>query len=341
MGRSAPHSRDAIMRRTLIVGLFVLTTFFAGNLIGVGGGLGERAEVEHYVRPHGRLERVLATGDGQMFAELAAHPEIRVEQFRLGPPGAAYRASRPIWYLAAWVLTLGHASAVPAMLLAMTFAAGVGLLWAAQRSLRRPEGALALLFAPGLLTAFSWLTPEPLGLMLTLFGLSTGGVGWFIAAGLTRESFLVIPCVIFLRTRNPRYLLPGAAWTLWVASVWLRIGSLPGNIPGGAFSAPFQGIAKVVHGWGGGEWVAFAALIASGVIAARRFPHFVAGYASFASIMGGGVWLTWTGFTRPLVTLHALALLALLGKHLGGEFGVESRSNQDGRSVPDSEVSMA
>lgn len=314
MSISTPRFSSTPMERwkVVLVGSLMTACLFAVNIFSAARGPSyfPSVEVRGFERPGSTVERVLALGDGQEFAELAAHPEIRVDRFKSGPGGAAYRASRPLWSWLTRAAALGRPDWVPYSMVILAFASAILLLLVL--SVEVGNWAIAILFVPGIVVALSWLTPETLGLALTLVGLAGGGIGWFLAAGLLRESFLIVPGVRYLQTRNPKYLIPFGAWLAWVAIVVLRTGALPVWNDDASINAglPFVGIAHALSRWGTGEVVAACIVATSAVLAIRRYPLMVSAHLAFATLMGWGVWQNWLGFTRPLVVLHALALVA-------------------------------
>lgn len=255
------------------------------------------------------------SGDGQAYAELARHPSIEPERFVAGGrKEAAYRASHPLWSWLGWAASLGRYAWVLPALLALSIASAGLLVWILAGLMpNHPERALLGVLLPGSLAALTWLLPEPLGLSFTLLGLFSGGVGWFVVAGLVRESFLIVPAVLFLKTRNLKFLIPGVAWLAWQINVWINVGVAPTSInkDGFDFGLPFVGIARAMPQWGAAEIVALVLLIAASAAAYRRYRAFVLAHLAFAVCVGWEPWNVWRGITRLMITVYALGLISL------------------------------
>ena len=108
-------SRPSPRRRLVAVGVAGLLV--GGILVGAAilsepnpccsGG----AYVRLYDRPLNRVDAVLARGDGQAFAAIAQDPTL-ARPLVINRGDFAYRAQRPVWGYAAWMLSFGQPGAV-------------------------------------------------------------------------------------------------------------------------------------------------------------------------------------------------------------------------------------
>lgn len=338
------------MRRSLVAGL--LGTVLAGlvTVLSLQALEGVTTSGRAYVRTFDRntrpLDVALASGDGQAFAAIAADPTLsHPEVFRAGAPEAAYRAQRPLVSYAAWALSGGQSGLIPAAL-AVLFVLGEGLAVGASAALlerqgRRPELALLVLVLPPSLAALGWFGPEPLGMGLTIVGVlawkrktvrgTWSAVVLFSLAGLTRETFLLVPLMLAatgtLRRERPLRVvaplaLPFVVWLTWILVVHLRLAAWPWDAGDCRLAGkPLAGFLEATRFWPSGPSMAVVALAAMVVLAAlcvwrrpsEELTWVVAGYAALGAFMGDCVWRRWEDFTRPLMPLYVFGLLALLG----------------------------
>jgi hypothetical protein len=293
----------------------------------------------------GRLNVMLAQGDGQAFATLASDPSLsRPERFagqtadtRVGVE-AAYRAQRPLLGYLAWATSLGRADLVaPAMALWAVVGAGgaVGVLahLLHTRGFGRPEVALLVLLLPGSVQSLSWLGPELLGVALA-FGawvLVARHLGWAVAclcaAGLVKESFLLFAAVLGLGLLLRREIwraalmgIPVATYLAWTAVVHQRFDAWPSEANDGRVSGPFEGLADAWDRLSGGEVavVVFTFALALVAIPFIRDPlsWIVIGSVGFAVVAGWDVWIRLAGINRSMLPAHiAIAVLLLTGVH--------------------------
>jgi hypothetical protein len=265
-----------------------------------------------YDRIRGPLDLMVASGDGQAYAALARDPTLRHKAI-FGTSGQlALRASRPVWGWLIFLASFGQARfTFPAMavleLLSMT-----GLVWVLARKIG--WWALLALVLPGVLSSLASLTPETLGMVLSILGM-TSGWGWLVAAGLVRETYLGFSLAAIILQRRPAYLLPLLVWFGWQCCIRLWVGDWPtqANAHGVGLDLPFRGLMKSATGWQIGEWAAFSLLVVSAAIAARRFGIHVVLYAILGSLLGTLVWVHLRDFSRVLLPLPVLALIALFG----------------------------
>lgn len=293
--------------------------------------------VRLYDQPSSRLEVILNQGDGQAFAALAQDPLLRrPEIFRAGSAEAAYRAQRPILGWVAWALSGGQEGLVPVVLVALAIVGFVGLAsvmaWLLLRRGSSAKWALAVALWPGTLVTLDWTGPEALGTAAALagFGLLEAdrrrlGIASLIAAGLLRESLLLVPVAmaahaLVVQRRSWRHtaplLLPVAVYAAWVAAVWLRLGALPSDAGRGRLAAPFTGLLQAASGWGATDAACALLLVAVGVAALAVGRHEAAGWVSGAFVLasfvfGADVWGRVEDFSRVLLPAVAFGVLVL------------------------------
>lgn len=282
---------------------------------------------------------LLSQGDGQAFAALATDPALqRPEQFvgqtadtRVGVE-AAYRAQRPLWGYAAWVLSFGQPSLVPAAMILLTVVGGaMAVGGVAQllvvRGFRRPELAILVLLLPGALLATSWMGPECLG--LGLVALAVAWVGSHPAraavlltlAGFTRESMLLLPVVLALWfvlarrdvVRAMWMAVPVIAMGAWLLVVHNRFGAWPSEANAGRFGAPFVGLAESFGRMSLvdiGFVVVNAALLIVAILR-RRDPlaWYVAACVVFITGAGWDVWLNRGAVNRVMLPAQVFAVV--------------------------------
>jgi hypothetical protein len=324
----------------------VLGALLAAALIGVlayGAGELGPASVRAFTTTYDNrvlddpLELLLVQSDGQAFASLARDPTLaRPEVFRTDAE-AAYRAQRPLLPYLAWAGSTGRSGWVPPAL-AVLAAAGTGLAVAGVARLLADRGAppaLALFvpFLPGTYSALTYAGPEPLGLGLVTWGL----VAWdrkriatavllFAAAGLCRESLLIVPTALGLqalwhrRVRLAASLLPAAvAYGLWVGFLRLRIGAWPTDAGEGRLSFPFVGLIDSLlrpEEDNTALYVAITLLLGLTALWVGRgdpLRPVIALHLAFATTMGYYVWIGWDFFGRVLLPADALSLVVIAG----------------------------
>jgi len=311
-----------------------------------------------YDPPRTSLELALVQGDGQLFASQASDPFLRQpELIRGGPSGQAYRLQRPLYGWAGWVASLGQPGAIPPALIAITIAATGALIYVAARQLERieadPRFALLLLLCPGVLADLIRIGPEVLGTTLALVGFlrwrrqaphAAVPVLCFIAAGLCRETLLLVPAALVLASiihrAPPRRWLPlllaPLGWIAWVGVLQLRLGAWPvGMDDGNLRFVPFAGFAEAAPNYSAIQWltavtVILAAAVAVGTTQERFLRAVVAINLGLAAILGWFVWGEWTGVGRLLLPLTVFAGLALAERFLprstaSGTDGVDAK----------------
>jgi hypothetical protein len=303
------------------------------------------------------IEHALDSGDGQLFAAQATDPLIRRPQIITGPPSEqAYRYQRPVYGWLGWIASGGQRGAVAWALLVVTGLSVIGLVAASARLLAArgadPWFALALLATPGVIVDLTWVGPEALGTALVVLGLGRAvartvpsasadraarsvaadplAIACFAAAGLCRETLLLVPAVLVVLALVDRQIRTAVSvataalpYLLWVVVVRLRIGAWPTGSEGGRVSlVPFGGMVRAMSGWTAGD-VAFALLVLGAGTAAlvltddRSLRWLIGAHLILAASLGAQVWTRYADFGRVLLPLGALSLLALAPARLG------------------------
>lgn len=310
---------------------------FVVQLLGISASTpGNDGEGGAWHPAESRAEKLVARMDGRAFAQTAADPLMRrtVEDYHGDAGKAAYRASRP---LPGWLFLVGSLGGwrpllAPGILLVSALAIGwavfsVDLLG---RALGLRVRHLAMLvLSPAIVTSIAYPgLGDPIGMALTMTGLAAWvrdrrwpAVGLFAAAGLCRETMLLVPLGLALSVvweqRSLRPVLPLAlaplAYVGWVAVVTARIGAAPDG--GSQLSAPFAGMVEGMAHWHLAEYLTATLVVASTVVVFRRgygwMKAITAMNLAFASLMGTVVWFQWWGFGRVLTVLPVFALVAL------------------------------
>ncbi|HEX9712081.1 MAG TPA: hypothetical protein VGB52_05930 [Actinomycetota bacterium] len=263
-------------------------------------------------------ERLLFHGDGRFYARLARDPLMEHPEWNVSVEETAYRWQRPVAVYAAWLLALGDPTRVTGALVAVSLLGmGFAAFWfalLAQRHGRSHRWGLTVLLIPGLLSGLSWLSPESLGVGLALAGVFTGNVVWLVLAGLCRESLLVVPVVLLIRSRAPRYLWPLVVFGSWAVLVRVRVGAWFYDAAPGGFGAIFRmGADRVQEP--DAHLLILGITAACLVFAIKRgglYGWLVIGYAGLTLFLGEPVLGRWQDYTRPLAPLYAFAVLAVL-----------------------------
>jgi hypothetical protein len=342
---------NAPSHRRALLGVALVALVVAGAVVGARYLSMSLPVVGHpYVRlydpPRDRAEAYLVVGDGQAFAALAQDPTLaRPTVFRAtandAPDSAeaAYRAQRPLLGWLAWVASGGQPGVVPAAMLALTI--GSAALLAVVAALlagdlgRRVDAAPLVLLAPGAMVVLGWTGVELLAAGLGLAGAATWlagrrglAIALLVAAALSRETLLVVPAALaaseLLGPRGARsswrHLTPLAlvpfAWAGWVLVVHARLGSWPGDAGTARIGLPFSSLMDAGQHWGPVDAVVLAVTVGLGVLAWRRLDRawrwIIGAHGVLATTLGVEVLQTWVGFSRVLLPVTVLGIVALL-----------------------------
>lgn len=310
---------------------------FVVQLLGISASTpGNDGEGGAWHPAESRAEKLVARMDGRAFAQTAADPLMRrtIEDYHGDAGKAAYRASRP---LPGWLFLVGSLGGsrpllAPTMLLvsALTIGWAIFSVDVLGRALGLRVRHLALLvLSPAIVTSIAYPgLGDPLGMALTMTGLAMwfrdrtwAAVGLFAAAGLCRETMLLVPLGLALHVlwerRSLRPALPLAlaplAYIAWVVVVTIRIGTAPDG--GSQLASPFTGMLEGMAMWHLAEVLTAVLVVASSVVVFLRgygwMKAITAVNLAFASVMGTVVWFQWWGFGRVLTLVPAFALVAL------------------------------
>jgi hypothetical protein len=311
-----------------------------------------------YDPPESAIENAIDKGDGQLFAGQATDPLVRrPEMVRGDAAEQAYRYQRPAYGWLGWVASGGRPGAVAVGLIGVTVLSAALLVLVAARwfgdRATDPRWALLLLLLPGVAIDLTWIGPEVLGTALVVLGLHRWldvahrtdaseralpvvappdwvAIACFAAAGLCRETLLLVPFVLVLTSAvtgrwRRAFGAAGSAvpYVLWVAFLRFRIGSWPqGSVDGRLSLVPFGGLADAAGTWARAE-VAFAVLLLGlAVVALARgrgsgLRPVIAANLALAATLGEPVWHRFPDFTRVLLPLGALSLLVVVPSLLG------------------------
>ena len=337
------------MNRVVLAGL-IAALLAAGYMLSIDRPLntGRGAYVSLYDHPSSGLLAALATGDGQSYAALAQDPTMsRPHVFQDGPEEAAYRYQRPVLGYLAWIGSFGRPGWEPDAQAVWVILGAATATAACAEILRRrklvPYLALSVLVTPGMLSAISGLTAEPIALAFVTLGL----LAWWgprrravltavfmSLAALTRESSLValVPLgvvelvgshrsALVARVRRVTPLLvPFAAYASWLVIVRVRIHAWPvagravrlSAVPFGALVHDVPRFLQPATTW---LWFVVGALLVAGIVVRGRkdpLSPIVVAYAVFAAFFGTDVWRRWQDFGRPLLPLYAYSVVAVL-----------------------------
>ncbi len=325
-----------------VVGASIMTAVVPPPGVDAGG------YISLYRPPRNGFESLLDQGDGQAYAALAQDPTLArpaeyFEKMERTPPLAA----RPVFWGSIWVLSLGQAGLVPAACVLVEMIAAGLLVVATARLIeqRRPAPppllAPALLLLPGAFTSLRWFGPEVLALALVLLGLlawtgdqagrrgRTVGLALFVAAALTRELTILVPFVLAVGELLPRpswarlrrvvpLALAPASYLVVNLGVTRRLGLSAGDSTA-LLSLPWNALVPTAAKWDAIDWV--VALIGIGLVAAaflrRRSSDVLAwmalAYAGLGVLLDAPPLQNWEGFSRVLLPMYVLALVALVG----------------------------
>jgi hypothetical protein len=295
-----------------------------------------------YAKRDTGIDRLLVTGDAQVFAALAQDPLLRRPEVLGTATEFAYRAQRPGWGYLAWALSLGQPDLAGWALILLTILACGAAVGAAGALLQRrsvsPWWALALLVVG--VESVTELTPELAAFAffaaaLLLWdddrrGLATAAL---CASVLTRETMLVGVGAFLLwnlfagrrggdddRRRLGILVWPFACYGAWAILLRLRVGHLPFDAAGSRTGLPGSGIVRLATG-GPGAGLATVGLLfavvvcAAAVVLARHdvLTWIAVGFLAFSTTLGPVVWLTHAGFIRVLLPLYGFGLIAIAG----------------------------
>jgi hypothetical protein len=288
-----------------------------------------------------RMERLLVTGDGQVFAALAQDPLLSRPEVFGSRSELSYRAQRPALGYATWIASLGQRDGVGAALLIFAVlgcgaAAAVGALLLADRGVS-PYWSLAIVVAG--LESITELTPELAAFALFGAGLRMwtrdkrlAGILLFVLSIATRETMLVgvVGLAVWelaqfrAQPRRPSraalLMVPCAYYAAWALILRLRTGAFPTEAGGARTGVPGAGIATALRTSSSADIIVIGCVLAvalciAGWVLARRDPltWIATAYLAFAPTMAPVVWEVHAAFSRVLFPLYAFAVIAAAG----------------------------
>lgn len=330
-----------------------------------------------YDPPDQVVELYFNQGDGQLFAHQAQDPFLQHPgAIRGGAQEEAYRLQRPLYGWVGWVASGGRPDAVAWALIAVTILsvallAAVAALASRSRG-RSPLWGLAILAAPGVAADLLRCGPEVLGAALVGAGIlawtrrerrSWLAVGCFALACLARETLVLVPLTLaavdWWSSRPPGATWEGAArrartplvasvvpYLAWVLLLRVGLGAWPrGNVDGRLSMVPFGGLASALPHMDGEELLALALVLLPALAALLkgrdvRLRALVAAHLLLAALLGEAVWVSWLDFSRVLLPLSLVALLALVTRPAptvgeGSGAAVANRAAGSTRPEPD------
>lgn len=320
----------------LAVGLLVLVGWFPNIAVPEASepiGLISRL----YDPPDRSIERALNIGDGQIYATQAVDPLAQRDDLLLGgPEEIAYRYQRGAYGWIGWAASAGQAEPVPWALAVVTCLSVALLVGVVADVIRRQGGpilvALVLLFTPGVITGLFFVGPEVLGTALLVAGMaawrrspgSLMAVTAFAAAGLCRESFLLVPLVlggVALVDRRRDLVLRAAAtavpYGVWVLYLRVAVGAWPrGSTEGRLSLIPFGGLVGHDGTWGLDDIAGMSLTVGLGVLGLiwgrdREIRAVIGAHLLMAATFGPSVWSGNYGTGRVLLPIAALGLVEL------------------------------
>ena len=298
--------------------------------------------VELYREPQTVAETLVVGIDGQSFGQIAYDVTMArpVEEFGSAPE-AAYREARPIYAWIAFVLSGGGRSGSSiALALVVQSVLAVALLGHAAATLadrlgRVPLVGAAVALLPGAaITVYSPGGCEAFGCALGLYGLRwwlEGKRSWAIAifcvAALTRETLLLFPAAVALAELQHRapwrriasLAAPFAVYGAWLLLVKIRVGALPSDAGNTRLSSPADGVLSAASSWSTLTIGIVISIVGCAALALARLKDpmlrwLIALHIALALTMGVGVWDSFRNFSRVLLPLGVLGVVALCPK---------------------------
>jgi hypothetical protein len=296
-------------------------------------------------RPSVGLPALLGAGDGQAYAAIARDPSLGRPERLASTPEFAYRAQRPLFGEAAWLVSLGEPNRVPFALATLAaLAAGLAVIALGALLARRgipPRFALGIFVVPAVVGVVWGMTPELLELAL----ITAGVLAWtakprrrvglavvaFTLAALTRESMLLVPLTLVLLElwREPsrataRYVsplvAPFAAYGAWIAFVRVRVGYWPFAARSNRLTfIPFSGLVHAIEhssdGWTTLAWIVIGVIVAFAALTLGRRDEWYAVAVAFlllAPFLGSDVWRRPADFGRVLLPFTVYSAVLVL-----------------------------
>jgi len=340
MRRLGPVAREVLASGA--IGVFV-----ASLLLAIGAHVIHVAPApEHSVPgagPSVGLRALLGAGDGQAYAAIAQDPTLARPSALASKPEFAYRAQRPLFGEAGWLVSLGDPDLVPFALGALdALAAGLAVIALGALLARAgipPRYALGVFAIPGAIGIVWGMTPE----LLELAFITAGVLAWtakpkvafavaaFTLAALTRESMLLVPLtLIVVALRSSRSLvtlhrlrplvIPFVAYAAWITVVRFRVGYWPFAARANRLTfIPFSGLEHAIQHssdrWTALAWIVIGLLVVASALGWGKRDEWYAIVVSFlvlAPFLGSDVWRRPADFGRVLLPVSAYSAALVL-----------------------------
>jgi hypothetical protein len=296
-----------------------------------------RAYAAAFDHPQTHAETLIDGMDGQAYGQIALDPTMAHAAAEFGSPAdAAYREARPAYAWAAFLPSAGggpaHVAAALLVLSVLSVAALAAATAALARRAGRPPmvGALVALLPGAAITVFAPGGAEAFGCALAIAGLVlwldrryAGAIALLSLAALTRETLLLFPLVLagceLWSRRNllaARLVIPFAVYGVWIGVVYSRVGALPSSAGQGRLDWPLVGLFRALANWSPMSIEVAAGIAALALLAIARLHHpalrlLLIAHLAFAPLMGELVWLSWKDFSRVLLPVTILGIVAL------------------------------
>jgi len=292
-----------------------------------------------------RIGRIGPYGyDGQYYAAIAADPLLRSPETVTAIDAPAYRATRILVPLGAWLLALGKPERAVICYQLLCWAGALAAVWLAARWLRdeghAPAWALLLVWSVGFVASVVRSTPDAAALALMLAALFShrngrfgGALAFACAAALTRETaWLAAAGMAFAELRQRRFVRAAVLASLPAALVlgwqWILIHALhlpSANVAAEAFSLPLRWLPEklvaIAHSDGRIASVEFLGLLsvlaafvalALLIVRLRSWAAAEAAFALFgalAAVLSFAVMVEIWAYGRAVIALPFLAII--------------------------------
>ena len=298
---------------------------------------GMRAYAAAFDHPQTHAETLIDGMDGQAYGQIAVDPAMTHAAAEFGSPAdAAYREARPAYAWVAFAAAVGGGPAPIAAALLVLSVLSVAMLAAATGALARRVGrpamvgALVALVPGAAITVFAPGGAEAFGCALVIAGLVlwldrryAGAIALLSVAALTRETLLLFPLVLAgweLWSRRGRLagrlVIPFAVYGAWIVVVYSRVGALPSTAAGGRLDWPLVGLFRAIAYWSPMSIKVALGIVALALVAIARFRHpvlrlLLVAHLALATLLGELVWTSWKDFSRVLLPVAILGIVAL------------------------------
>lgn len=281
--------------------------------------------------------------DGQFYAALATDPFMRNHETVAAMDNPAFRGSRLMIPLLAWILSLGNAGVAVYIYQFLCWTLGIAAVVLVARMLgedgRCPAWALILILSGGLAASLIRTTPDAATVAFILAALwfhrrgrFGAALGFVMAAVLSREIAAIVALGLAVAELRERKFLrsvafvaaPAAVWLGWKVymQIWLGTAFTAGeNIFGSLFSWVARKIGEIIYGLVASPSMEIAGLLALAAslvglaaVASQKSrwtaPEYTfLGFSVLIPLMSYSVYIEAWGYTRILIVLPFLAIL--------------------------------